>query len=77
VKTEYGYIRFVEMPSSGITKRWHCENRRHGHFLGLVRWSGGWRQYVYDSGPAQYSGGCLKDIQDFIEQAMRERKGKT
>ncbi len=75
LKTEYEYLIFVEMPSAGKTSRYSCRNKKHNEQLGVIKWDGGWRQYVYlDTTPAKYSAGCLKDIGDFIKQLMEERK---
>ena len=81
MKTEYEYIRFIERPVSAEakTKKWDCLNIRHGSQLGLVRWDGGWRQYIFAPATLSvpiFSADCLADIQDFIEQTMRERKAK-
>jgi len=77
MKTEYEFIRFMEkeLPPGRKTKAWWCRDTRHKTDLGTIVWSGAWRQYVF--APAHYtefSAGCLTDIQDFIGQAMRERK---
>jgi len=77
MKTEYEYIRFAEQPyrPGSKTKAWGCWNNRHHTLLGLVQWDGAWRQYVFwPSDRTQFSAGCLADIQDFIEQAMKERR---
>ena len=79
MKTEYPYIRFVQRPNNPERKTeiWDCQNVRHGHELGVIRWDGGWRQYIF--APAIYSmpifsAGCLADIQDFIGQLIAKRK---
>ena len=42
--------------------------------LGIVKWYGPWRRYCYfPHGIEIYSAGCLADIQDFINQLMKER----
>ena len=72
--TEYKYIQFVQVVSTGKTFRWHCNNIRLGHTLGIVKWDGAWRQYCYFPEPGcVYSAGCLKDIADFIAQVMALR----
>lgn len=45
-------------------------------FLGTVSWSGGWRQYVFSPSqePRQWSRDCLRELADFIEGLMTERK---
>jgi hypothetical protein len=45
--------------------------------LGWIAWNCRWRQYVfYPRDSMMFSAGCLADIQDFLTQAMAERKGK-
>ena len=79
MKKEYQYIRFVQRPSIAERKTsiWDCRNIRHGDLLGIIRWDGAWRQYVFApttiSSPI-FSAGCLADIQDFIGQLMRARR---
>lgn len=78
MKTEYQYIRFALWPvqPSVKTQTWDCRNIRHGTQLGVVKWDGAWRQYVFE--PSRrgviFSAGCLADIQHFIRQLREERK---
>lgn len=78
MKTQYRFISFVERGVEPIrkTKVWDCLNQGHGYHLGIIRWDGGWRQYVFAPATLSlpiFSTGCLADIQDFIRQAMQER----
>ena len=80
MKTEYQYFRFEETPGlfTAKTKAWTCKNRKSGGTLGWVQWENGWRQYVFTPDfECIFSTGCLKDIQDFITQAMAEHKQKS
>lgn len=75
MKTTYRYLRFVEVPSSGKTKKWSCQNINSGVELGVVRWCGPWRQFCYfPSVQAVYSAGCLRDIGDFLKEADADRR---
>jgi len=77
MKSEYKYIRFVDMPDleGRKTHLWACRNIRSDSPLGSIRWYGPWRQYCFfPSSATVYSAGCLADIQDFISQAMKARK---
>ena len=69
---EYEYIYFRECTNiSGKTKKWHCCNKKSTEILGLVKWSGNWRQYCfYPFQSTVFSKGCLADIIDFIEMEM-------
>jgi len=69
LKTQYQFINFVKIPSTGITSKWSCANNRSGDELGEIKWYGAWRQYCYfPTVCAVYSRGCLQDINDFIGQ---------
>lgn len=76
MKTEYEYISFNEVDNPGKkTSVWCCLNKRSETVLGYIRWYSAWRQYCYFPALATlYSQGCLKDIIDFINQLMEERK---
>ncbi len=76
MRTEYRFIRFVEMENPGRkTRKFNCENRNGGYSLGRVEWECGWRQYCFSPGEATvFSKGCLEDVNDFIGQLMAERK---
>lgn len=86
LKTAYQYIYFIERPNPGKkTKRYTCHNNRSSIELGTVRWESKWRQYVFEVPLVQpeypawwvyFSRGCLRDIIDFIDQLMEERKKK-
>jgi len=73
---EYEYLRFDEQPHVGKTKVFACRNRCSGDRLGTVGWYGAWRQYVYyhDRSGIVYSAGCLRDIAEFLEALMAERR---
>jgi len=77
MKTQYQYIHFDKKFNLAKTTIWACVNNNGGYELGEVKWSPGWRQYCYfplHPNKSVYSSGCLKDIADFIEQLMAERK---
>lgn len=69
LRTEYKYIKFVKIISTGKTVRFSCINIHHGEELGEIKWYGAWRQYCYFANvSAVYSKGCLDDISDFLNQ---------
>jgi hypothetical protein len=50
-------------------------SRRHGDLLGMIRWYGPWRQYVFVPEPGTlYSHGCMSDIETAIRALMDDRK---
>jgi hypothetical protein len=55
---------------------WACRNGIDAR-LGIIKWFSHWRRYVfYPDAGALFDAACLKDIVDFIEQLMDERKKK-
>lgn len=75
MKTTFEYVNFRKIASKTKTHRWSCCNLRSAATLGVVKWYAPWRRYCYFSTTeAVYSPGCLKDIQDFLESAMKSRK---
>jgi len=78
MKTEYKYIHFIEDAVSERrekkTKVFYCMNNSGNYALGSVRWYAPWRQYCFfPVASLVFSGGCLKDINDFLEQLKAER----
>jgi hypothetical protein len=68
MKTRFQFIRFEEISRDAGRSHWLCINNRDGTRLGTVAWYPAWRQYCYSPGcPADYSAGCLADIQEFIK----------
>ena len=75
---ETEYLVFSEMRSKGTTRIWSVTSKRHGDYLGAIRWFGRWRQYVFYA-DGIFNSGCLEDINQFLKDAMadwRERKNK-
>jgi len=69
MKTEYKYLQFSELISTGKTSKWSCQTKNGCHSLGNIKWYGAWRQYCYfPVVQAVYSAGCLDDIADFLKQ---------
>lgn len=84
LKTQYEYIQFVRLPSPGKTSVWSCINTRDKEDtsspdsteIGTVKWYGSWRRYCFFAAPNTiFSAGCNRDIADFIDQLMAERRG--
>jgi len=75
MKTDYKYIRFVEIPNeSRKTNLYDCYSHT-GDVLGFVHWYGPWRQYCFQPrAHIVFSVGCLADVGDFITQLMEERR---
>jgi hypothetical protein len=67
------YLSFKEVSDTGKTKVF---NTLSVHvILGQIRWYAPWRRYAYF--PVKntlYDAGCLKEIVQFIDELMLERK---
>ena len=69
------YIVFQQLIYTGKTKRYEIVSIRNGDILGYIYWKKEWRQYVFNpTFSTVWSIGCLKDIQDFLDNLMNERK---
>ena len=74
MKTHYEYIHFEKVAETPKTSSWICRSNRSNDDLGMVKWYSPWRQYCFSAGYSVYNIECLKDIIDFIQQLMNERK---
>ena len=73
MRTEYVYLAFVKVESTGKTEKYMCLNKKSAGQLGEVKWYGAWRQYCYfPLAQAVYSSGCLTDISDFLNQLNKK-----
>lgn len=74
------FIEFREVGTSksGITKIWEVVNTMgNDDSIGIVRWHGPWRKYVYECSASFYDWDCLRYIADFVErQTMEHRNAK-
>lgn len=65
---EFISISWAGSSPSGKTQRYVVTNNRSGGTIGVIKWFGRWRQYVFFPSPETiYSRGCLRDIADFME----------
>ena len=72
--TRFEYIHLVKIEDKPKTSVWSCRNNKSGDELGVIKWYPAWRQYCYfPTVQAVYSTGCLKDIEEFVEQLEAER----
>lgn len=64
------------------TRRWNVVNKRTREIVGVVKWYGGWRKYVFHAGhPAMtepedtwFDSDCLKMIAEFLEEKNGEHR---
>ena|SRR5256885_11213324 len=71
---ETEYLLFREVPSPGLkTRVWTVESKNRGDVLGLIRWFGQWRQYIFDPADGTvFNATCLSDIESFLDDAMSD-----
>lgn len=73
--TKYKWIEFIKTHSTGKTESFDCYNHEFGSFLGVVKWYGSFRKYSFFPQPnIVFESTCLKDIADFLDKLMLERK---
>ena len=78
LKTEYIFIYFEKIEDKPKTSVWECRNNKSHGVLGIIKWYSGWRQYCYfPSCQAVYSGGCLRDIEDFLKRLKKYEKANA
>ncbi len=70
------YLRFHETQQKGKkTKEVYVLASRNDAWLGEIKWYGPWRCYAFFPGAQTvFNHGCLKTINEYIEQLMDERK---
>ena len=83
---EKKYLEFIEIPPSKIsnyprkTKLFEIWNEVQEEKIGKIYWDGGWRQYVSEldiDAPIRFTKGCHREIADFIERLMDERRSEN
>lgn len=74
--SKYIEIVLVGTSPSGKTKVWEVRNKKEDAEVGIIRWAGNWRKYVYECGPTYYDWDCLRMIADFIEDQTKIHYGE-
>jgi hypothetical protein len=78
IKHETRWLTFFMVDCTDKTVIYSVRNSKNGSMLGYVKWSGGFRKYVF--APVQeeliFDESCLRDIADFLVRLMEERKAK-
>lgn len=68
------YMDFVEINTSGKTKRYAIFSLSNRSQLGEIKWWGPWRQYCFfPADDTVFNSGCMEDIQAAIKLLMLER----
>lgn len=79
---EYKHIKMVDesnLHPKKKTKTFAIHSNSSGDILGWIKWSGNWRQYVFETHiiyPCIFSRSCNLDINNFIDKLMNERTKK-
>jgi hypothetical protein len=75
-KTKYLLFTLAKgiLPGIRKTQTWEIYSVRHGILLGRIAWYGAWIQYAFFPEPGTvFNMQCLKDINAFIKDLMKER----
>ena len=67
VKKWVDILPIGESPT-GKTKIWGVKSYRDEGSIGIIKWHGAWRKYVYHSDEAFYDWDCLRLIANFCEE---------
>ena len=68
------YIVSIPIKFTGKTWVYEINSKSSGESLGYVKWYGPWRQYWFEPYNAGFNSGCLKDITQFLDDLMEERR---
>ena len=61
------FIEFKQVPSAGTTSLHQVYNTENGSFLGVIKFYGAWRKYVFAPQPNTiFEPICLGDITNFL-----------
>jgi hypothetical protein len=73
---ESKWLEFKKLETPGFkTRYFQVLNKKKGEVLGTIEWGCAWRQYIYVTRCQQFLAvSCLRDIAQFIEELMEERK---
>lgn len=68
------YLNFTQISDTGKTKLIGVGNNS-GEKLGMIRWKPGWRRYAFEPNEGTiFDSSCMKEIVEFIDSLMDERK---
>ena len=69
-------FRQLERPDL-VTVLYDVHSAHDGSYLGRIRWSFGWRQYVVDTADqTQWSSKCLIQLGEFLDKLNAEHKAR-
>jgi hypothetical protein len=69
------FLKFVEMPWGGKTKRFNVYSASTDDYLGQVLWRSGWRRYImHFDGGCDWDCDCMTICNDFVKSLMQARE---
>lgn len=70
------YLMFRELNYKGKTKKFAVVSKNNqDDIIAKILWDCGWRRYILDADEkTKWSSECLKQITNFIDKLMEERK---
>jgi hypothetical protein len=75
VTTKYLSFRKHDPLVGRKTDVWHIYSVNHGDLLGIIKWAGRWRQYVFfPTQHTMWNKDCLNDIEQFLVRIMADRR---
>ena len=75
MKVENKYIRIVEIPKTGKTKRFYVWNKNGDYVLAEIFWYSNWRQYCVEFFDKMvFNSTCLDLINGFIKSINIEHR---
>ncbi len=75
IVNQTGFMLFLELPRTGVTRRIVVTTKDYLEVLGIVKWQSGWRRYVFHPEPDTfYDEICHEDLRNFLHGLMFERK---
>ncbi len=68
-------FRLLDRPEGRKTDIYNVWNKEFNSLIGKVSWYAPWRKYAfYPTSNTVFEQDCLKDISDFLNKLMEERK---
>ena len=69
------FLKFSEIPASGVTKKWEVLTKDGFMILGCVSWFPAWRRYAFYPSPNKlFDAACMNDISMFLRDETANRK---
>jgi len=69
------YVYFEVAEEKPRTNVYNVISKSEGIVLGIIYWHAPWRQYIFEAYAGMlWSRGCLKQVINFIQKLMDERK---